>query len=182
MSSYINQDRIALGLTKNIFQNLRHLSSMELWKYEKIIRRYEYHLNKHHKFRTLFWHVRWFFYGRKFDMTVPPNVFGPGLALIHHGIVVNENARVGKNCRILTGTVIGSNGWEKKAAIIGDDVFIGAGVKIIGEVHIASGVAIGAGAVVVKDINEANTSWAGVPAHKISNHGSADYLDPSLKR
>ena len=65
---------------------------------------------------------------------------------------------------------------ENKAPKIGNNVFIATGAKIIGNITIADGVAIGANAVVVKDILEPNTSWGGVPARKLSDNGSEKYI------
>ena len=62
------------------------------------------------------------------------------------------------------------------AAIIGDNVFIGSGAKIIGEVTIANNIAIGAGAVVTKSFSEDNITIAGVPAKIISHKGSEKNL------
>lgn len=59
-----------------------------------------------------------------------------------------------------------------EAAKIGDNCYLGSGAKIIGDIRIADGVAIGANAVVVKSIIENNTTWAGVPARKVSNNAS----------
>ena len=58
--------------------------------------------------------------------------------------------------------------------ILGDNVYIAPGAKILQNVKIADGVIIGANAVVTKDITEAYTSWAGVPAKKINNKGYID--------
>lgn len=63
------------------------------------------------------------------------------------------------------------------APIIGNKVFIGSGGKIIGSITIADDVVIGANAVVTKDFLEANTTWAGNPAKKVSNNGSYHYLN-----
>lgn len=54
--------------------------------------------------------------------------------------------------------------------VIGDNVFIGSGAKVMGNIHIASNTIIGAGAVVVKNIDEEYTTWAGVPAKMINRH------------
>ena len=59
---------------------------------------------------------------------------------------------------------------------MGDNIFIGTGAKIIGEVTIADDVSIGANAVVVKSITEEGTTWGGVPAKKISNNNSHSNL------
>ena len=76
------------------------------------------------------------------------------------------------------GAVIGKNNGG--FPIIGDNVYIGAGAKIVGDIHIADDVAIGAGAVVVKSIEEKGTTWGGVPAKKISDRDSRANLCPDL--
>ena len=55
-------------------------------------------------------------------------------------------------------------------------VFLGSGCKIIGNVKIADNVAVGAGAVVVKDCKEENSTYAGVPAKKISSNNSDEFV------
>ena len=101
----------------------------------------------------------------KLGYTIPLNVIGSGLALPHYGtIVINSKSKIGKNCRIHVGVNIGANGGSNAAPQIGDDVYIGPGAKIIGDIIIADGVIIGANAVVCKSIDFPNTVWAGVPA------------------
>ena len=82
---------------------------------------------------------------------------GRGLIIDHgYGIVINKHTVIGDNVRIKHGVTIGcktlSNGGQGPSPIIGSDVDIGAGAKIIGEVRVGRGVRIGAGAVVVKDV------------------------------
>ena len=109
----------------------------------------------------------------KTGINVPINVFGPGFSISHIGpMVINGFARVGKNCRVHPFVTIGMDGRNDSSAIIGDNVYLSAGCKIIGEVSIADDVCIGAGAVVTKSITEPHTTWGGVPARKISNNGS----------
>lgn len=99
---------------------------------------------------------------------IPVNVFGPGLNIHHWGcIVVNAWAHVGKNCNLQQGVTIGMNLGGTASATIGDNVFIGTGAKIIGDVKIANGCVIGANAVVTKDFLEENSIIAGVPAKVI---------------
>ncbi|MFI3170198.1 MAG: serine acetyltransferase [Faecalibacterium sp.] len=90
----------------------------------------------------------------------PPN-------LPHHlnGIIVSHHAVIGKNCTIFQQVTI-ANDENEKSATIGDHVRIGAGAKIIGDVHIGDNVKIGANAVVVKDI-PSNATAVGVPARVI---------------
>ena len=110
----------------------------------------------------------------KLGFSIPINVFGPGLAIVHYGtIVVANGAKIGANCRIHEGVTIGATNGSSKAAIIGDNVFIGSGAKIIGEVRISSNVAIAANAVVVRDvICENGCTVGGVPAKIISSNNS----------
>ena len=103
--------------------------------------------------------------GEKLGFTIHKNVFGPGLRIWHYGnIVVNAYARVGRNCTLHGDNCIGNDGFGSKSPRIGDNVDIGVGAKIIGDIQIASNVIIGAGAVVNKDFLEENIVIAGVPA------------------
>ncbi len=58
---------------------------------------------------------------------------------------------------------------------IGNNVFIGPGAKIFGEITIADHIAIGANAVVNKSFTESGITVAGIPARKVSEKGSSSY-------
>jgi serine O-acetyltransferase len=108
----------------------------------------------------------------KFGISIDRNTeLGPGLYINHFGgIVVGGSVRIGKNCYLCQGVTIGRDfqqGIEKKGPIIGDDVFIGAGAKIIGNVIVGNNVFIGANAVVVDNIPD-NCIAVGVPAKIIA--------------
>ena len=80
---------------------------------------------------------------------------GRNLRLVHlNGIIISKYAKIGENCTILHQVTIGVNDRKdsRKAATIGNNVFIGAGAKIIGNIKIGDNVSIGANAVVTKDI------------------------------
>jgi serine O-acetyltransferase len=79
------------------------------------------------------------------------------------GIVIHKNAIIGNNCFISHQVTIGGKTGYSKVPIIGDNVIIGSGAKIIGPVSIGNNVQIGANAVVVKDIPD-NKIAAGIPA------------------
>ncbi|NQT22678.1 MAG: serine acetyltransferase [Candidatus Omnitrophica bacterium] len=88
--------------------------------------------------------------------------FGPGFVLMHtFGIVINSDVVGGKNITLEHGVTIGSE--KGKSPVLADNIFIGAGAKIIGAVKIGNNVNIGANAVVVKDVPN-NVTVAGVPA------------------
>lgn len=102
----------------------------------------------------------------KLGFTIPPHTFGPGLRIAHRGtIVVNGKCKIGSNCTINAGVNIGIKaGCPEEVPTIGKNVYIGPGAKIFGKITIADGCAIGANAVVCKDILEPNTIVAGIPA------------------
>ena len=72
------------------------------------------------------------------------------------GVFLSMHSVIGKDCIIMQHVTIGSNfvnkGQSGRAPKIGNNVFIGAGAKIIGKVRIGSNVKIGAGCIVVTDI------------------------------
>ncbi len=120
----------------------------------------------------------------RLGFSIPPNTFGPGLAIVHYGpIVVNGNARIGANCRTHVCVNIGGGGGlvdaetaRGLAPVLGDDVYIGPGAKIFGPVRIADRCAIGANSVVNTSFDEPGCSIAGVPARVISKKGSAGMI------
>ena len=117
----------------------------------------------------------------KCGFSIPKGIVGKGLGIAHIGnIVINSKCIIGDNLRIHEGVTLGATSGSDAAPIIGNNVFIGSGAKVIGEIRIADDVAIGANAVVVKDINEPGTTWAGVPAKKISDKSSRSNLSPIL--
>ena len=86
--------------------------------------------------------------------------------IIEHsgGIVISGFASFGDNCRIRNGVVVGlSRVDEPCAPRIGNDVDIGTGAKVLGNIRICNGVRIGANAVVITDVPD-DCIAVGVPA------------------
>jgi serine O-acetyltransferase len=82
---------------------------------------------------------------------------GGGWVLMHgFGVVLNGGAKIGKNCTMYHGVTVGTINM-KTFPVIGDDVFIGAGAKILGDVKVGNHVKIGAGAIVVDDVPDSCT-------------------------
>jgi serine O-acetyltransferase len=103
---------------------------------------------------------------------------GPGLYVGHGGkLVVHHDVNIGSNCNLSTGVVVGIAGRGEKRGVptIGNRVFIAPGAKVIGKVVIGDDVAIGANAVVTKDV-PANAVVAGIPARIVSYEGSKDFI------
>jgi serine O-acetyltransferase len=91
--------------------------------------------------------------------------FGPGLVLIHAtGVVINGKVRGGANVHIEHQVTIGAD--RRQVPTIGNNVFLGAGAKIIGPVTVGDGARVGANAVVVHDVPPHSTV-VGIPARVV---------------
>jgi serine O-acetyltransferase len=85
----------------------------------------------------------------------PGAVIGPGLLISHGtGLVIGGYARIGRDAILLHGVTIGSPNPAKieKMPVIGDNVFIGAGATLIGEITVGDDVFIGVHAIVAQDV------------------------------
>lgn len=85
----------------------------------------------------------------------PKAKIGKNLFIDHgFGVVIGETCEIGNNVTIYQEVTLGGRSLEKtkRHPTIGDDVIIGAGAKILGPVNIGSGSKIGAGAIIVKDL------------------------------
>lgn len=94
---------------------------------------------------------------------------------IHHfgGIIFHPTVEMGDYCTVFHQVTIGERGGTGKAARIGNQVMIGAGAKIIGEISIGDDCKIGANAVVIEDLPSGSVA-AGNPAQivKVLRRGS----------
>jgi serine O-acetyltransferase len=106
--------------------------------------------------------------------------FGPGFVLIHStGVVINGTVRGGSDVYIEHQVTIGAE--RRQSPVLGSNVFLGAGCKVIGEVTIGDGVRVGANAVVIDNIPSYATV-VGIPARvvrlrKASSDPQADSVD-----
>ena len=85
----------------------------------------------------------------------PATVIGPGLHLNHgQGLVINNSSVIGAHCLLRHGITIGNigKGDITSCPTIGDNVEIGAGAVIVGDITVGDGAVIGANAVVAKDV------------------------------
>lgn len=163
---YIPQNPIG----RNVKNFLLGGPGIERWKYVKALRKLEYYYNNRNKnfacaFMNLYYARRFNRLGFRLGIELNRGVFDEGLMIYHTtGIVVNGDAKVGKNCMLHGANVIGNMGTDLKAPVIGDNVRLGVGAKILGDVYIADGVQVGAGAVVLQSCYEKGALLVGIPA------------------
>lgn len=99
----------------------------------------------------------------------PAARFGHGIMLDHAtGFVVGETAVVGDNCSFLHGVTLGGSGKESgdRHPKIGDNVLIGAGASVLGNIRVGNCSLVAAGSVVLNEVPP-NTTVAGVPARVV---------------
>ena len=110
----------------------------------------------------------------------PAARIGQGIMIDHaHSIVIGETAVVGDNVSMLHSVTLGGTGKEDgdRHPKIGDGVLIGAGAKVLGNIHVGANSRIAAGSVVLADVPCCKTV-AGVPARIV---GDAGCEQPSVR-
>lgn len=105
---------------------------------------------------------------------------GKGLFIDHGtGVVVGETTIIGNNVTLFQGVTLGGTGKEtgKRHPTLGDNIVVGAGAKVLGDIEIGSNSYIGANAVVIKSVPESSTV-VGVPGRITKQDGQK--IDTSL--
>lgn len=169
---FISADKAANSISdENSFQEKLKLFLYPnyTWQFILYLRRCEYLKNCRNdlfgKLLFIYFYKRFKVLSLKLGFSIPLNVFGPGVSIPHYGtIVVNCNSKIGKNCRIHASVNIGASGGSDIAPVIGDNVYIGPGAILFGEILIADNVTIAANATVYKSFEIKNTTIGGTPA------------------
>ena len=119
-------------------------------------------------------------YKYKFGISIPFSTeIGSGFYIGHFGnIFVSGKSTIGKNCNISHEVTIGvkNRGPNTGVPNIGDNVYIGPGAKIFGDIVVGNHVAIGANCVVTKDVPD-HAVVVGAPFKIISFKGSNGYVN-----
>jgi len=187
---YLEADRVAIGIPLKPGLTMRTRQIFipnHIWNFQRGLRKLEYYKNcKKNIWQTLIYLLVLYKHNKlsvKLGFSIPPNVFGPGLSIAHHGtIIINGGTRIGANCRIHACVNIGTEaGYSNKAPKIGNNCYIGPGTKIYGNIKIADGIAIGANSVVNKSFKEENIAIAGVPAKRISSVDTFNFITPATQ-
>lgn len=103
----------------------------------------------------------------------PGATIGQGVFIDHGmGVVIGETAIVGDYCLIYQGVTLGGTGKEsgKRHPTLGENVVVGAGAKVLGNIQLGNNVRIGAGSVVLRDV-PSNCTVVGVPGRVVYRSG-----------
>lgn len=165
---YLHRDKIALKKKRM----KPKLFSDEIWKYQILLRKCEFFYNKKKNLVDMlkYKYYRYLFHKKELQLgfSIPLNCFGPGLRIVHRGtIVINGNTKIGENCTIHIDVNIGSRPNNTKAPMLGNNIYIGPGAKIYGDIIIGNNVNIGANSVVNKDFKDGNCTLVGIPAKRL---------------
>lgn len=85
----------------------------------------------------------------------PAAIIGKRLFIDHGmGVVIGETAIIGDDCTIYQGATLGGTGKDrnKRHPTLGNNVVVGAGAKVLGNITVGNNVKIGANSVVLKDV------------------------------
>lgn len=139
--------------------------------YEKALLRYSIYPIAHIMLKHLHY---------KYGIAIPYKTeIDSGFRITHSGgIVVHSQCKIGKNFTLSQGVTLGhtNRGRRRGCPVIGNNVYVGPGAKIIGHITIGDNVAVGANCVVTKDVPD-NSVIVGVPGKVISQKGSNGYIE-----
>lgn len=112
-------------------------------------------------------------------ISIPASVtIGESFYIGHFGgIIFNAQTIIGNNCNVSQGVTIGVSGLNENRGvpIIGNNVYIGVNSVVAGKITIGNNVLIGSSSLITSNVED-NSVMLGVPASKISNQGSREYI------
>ena len=103
----------------------------------------------------------------------PGATIGRGVFIDHGmGVVIGETSEIGDRCLLYQGVTLGGTGKDcgKRHPTLQENVVVGAGAKVLGAIQIGSNTRIGAGSVVVKNV-ERNSTVVGIPGRVVHQSG-----------
>lgn len=177
LTEYIREDRRMQPHSSSLLARMFSTNSA-IVRWKTALRKCEYHHNAKgmrlfHKAAYWVWQYRLERYNHHFCSELRINVFGKGLVIWHpQRIIVNPNTRVGDYCSLSSGVVIAQA--HDQCPVVGNRVEFMIDSKVLGGVRVADDTRIGANALVLKDIEVPDTTWAGVPAKQISDRGARE--------
>lgn len=160
---------IDVYLPKNKFLRLFKIISKHpdyiIYKVIKNSRKYKICKEKNNKLGILFYGIKTNRLASKYNLELYGK-FGNVLKIWHKNVIINNDAVIGSNVQFYGNNCVGKKG-DGKAPIIGNNVDIGYGTTIMGNIKIANNIVIGANSLVNKSFLEEGVVIAGCPAKVI---------------
>lgn len=136
--------------TKGFLRGLRHPGFRFLYFFRKAA------MSKRYSIYWVFWNLLKARCSRRYGFQIPSSTnIGEGFYIGHFGtIVINAKAVLGRNCNIAHNVTIGqaNRGKHKGYPVIGDQVWIGTGAVVVGNIHVGSNVLIAPNSFVNTDV------------------------------
>ena len=138
-------------------------------KYLLVLRKLEYYTNVRTHFgggnlMRIYYTIKWKRLSNKYGIYIHPNTVGKGLYIPHFNGGIQLNCiSMGDFCSVSSGVVVGNKGSQDNRAIIGNNVGLTIGCKVIGKVVLGNNVIVAPNSVVIKNIPD-NAVVSGVPA------------------
>lgn len=162
------------SLLSYLWGRLKAENTVQIMRWQKLSRLadyydYAYHIKKKiHIIPFLWYSWRKNRLANKLGLEINTALIGKGLMVYHFNNVINGNVAIGDNCHVHGTVVIGNLGSQDlRCPSIGNNVMIGAGAKVIGNVTIADSIKVAAGAVVVSSFLEPGITIGGIPAKRL---------------
>lgn len=144
-----------------------------LAKFHVLLRKAEYYHNSGRGILATMTLIRLRRFQNRYCMRIPLNTCGRGLHFFHQGpVLINKDAVIGENVSFHFNTAVVNKRTGEGAPVIGDNVMLGIGSVVMGNVSVADNVIVGANSVVNHSILEENVSVAGAPAKVVSTRGT----------
>lgn len=176
LHEYLQYEKERYGSHTSFIYYLLGSEKAIIWSYQKRLRKTEYYNNTNKKIRCAFSKIILHKKQNQYGLNISVIVFEKGLKIMHLGsVLTNSKVRVGKNCTVHINTALVARGTNAGVPILGDNIVIGVGATILGDIRLANGIAIGANSLVNKSFEEQNIAIAGCPAKKISNNGDSTW-------
>lgn len=173
LKSALKQDKNTYKCKNTVSDIYNHLTGNQIKYFRKIImvsRKFRYYRDQKGfvgKILRVFYQRKFNLLARKSHINIQAH-FGRNLRVWHENIIVNQFAQIGDNVEFHGNNCVGNNGKDlEKCPRIGNNVDIGYGATIIGDVTIADNIVIGANSLVNKSFEEEGIIIAGIPARKI---------------
>lgn len=174
----INLDKKNYLGKKYLIYKITNHQNYIYFKALKYNRLYRFYKNNHsgiiNKIKYLYYIKMKNQYCNSYCLELNGSHIGDNLIIYHNNIVVNEKSKIGNNCKLHGNNCIGNNGFSNDCPQIGDNVDIGYGTVIIGNIKISDNIVIGVNSVVNKDLLESDSIYAGCPAKLIRRKNERD--------